>query len=225
MEPEVALQVPYQRQILLSRKPVPGRSVLALSILAHLVVLGWFLARWPRPKVQVVAEKYTVERIPLDLSLTVANIKRGRPLAAPARRRRIPRPAPEPQAGTSPEGTGTEILREHARQATAAIVTSIKQRQIYGFSPENYRIATWTAGELPAIAAANLPPRFEQIVIVEITIDIDGRVADARIVTGLVDPTIQQTLLAAIRDFKYNPATHNGTPIPSQLDLVIHIPT
>ena len=105
------------------------------------------------------------------------------------------------------------------------MVTSIKQRQIYGFSPIEYRLAVQTAGEIPTISAADVPPHFEQYVVVEVTIDVDGRVADARVVAGQVDSTIQQTLLSAIRGFKYNPAKRDGTPIASQLDLVIHIPT
>ncbi len=49
--------------------------------------------------------------------------------------------------------------------------------------------------------------------------------ADARITAGLVDPTIERTLLSAIREFRYRPAKHDGSPIPSQLDIVIHIPS
>ena len=50
------------------------------------------------------------------------------------------------------------------------------------------------------------------------------QLAEARIVAGLVDPPIQQKLLSAIREFEYNPAKRDGVPIPSQLDIVIHIP-
>jgi TonB family protein len=104
-------------------------------------------------------------------------------------------------------------------------MTSLKQRQIYGFDPNNYQLPVRTAGEVPTISAAELPPRLEQYVVVEVTIDVDGRVADARIVAGMVDPTIQQTLISAIREFRYNPAKRDGTPIPSQVDIVVHIPT
>jgi TonB family protein len=70
-----------------------------------------------------------------------------------------------------------------------------------------------------------LPPHYEQLVIVEITIDVDGSVAQARIVSGSVDPKIQHKLLSAILGFKYSPAKRGGTPIPSQLDLVVHVPS
>ncbi|HEY6274495.1 MAG TPA: energy transducer TonB [Terriglobales bacterium] len=132
--------------------------------------------------------------------------------------------APVPEVGAT-EGTASETLQQYAREATAAIVTDLKQRQIYGFSPGSYEIPVWMSGDLPTISAAEVPPRFEQLLIVEITIDVDGRVAQAKIVSGSVAPIIQHKVLAAILGFKYSPAKRGGTPIPSQLDLVIHIPT
>ena len=104
-------------------------------------------------------------------------------------------------------------------------MADIKFRQMYGFSPGNYQLAVHTSGDIPAIPATDLPPRFEQYLIVEVTIDTDGRVADARLVTGEATPKIEQTLISAIREFKYIPAKHDGSPIPSQVDIVIHIPS
>jgi TonB family protein len=60
---------------------------------------------------------------------------------------------------------------------------------------------------------------------VEITIDTEGQVAEARVISGLVDASIQQKLLSAIREFKYTPATRDGVPIPSQRDIVVHVPS
>lgn len=103
---------------------------------------------------------------------------------------------------------------------------SLKFRQAYGFSPtHDYQLALRTEGEIPSISAADLPPHFEQYVVVEVTIDVDGRVADERIIAGMVDPPIEQKLLSAIRGFKYSPAKRDGVPIPSQLDIVVHIPS
>ncbi|HEV3036190.1 MAG TPA: TonB family protein [Candidatus Angelobacter sp.] len=103
---------------------------------------------------------------------------------------------------------------------------SIKFRQIYGFNRDHeYKLAVQTVGEIPSISADQVPPRFEQYVIVEVTIDTEGHVAEARIVAGVVEPAIEQTLLSAIREFIYIPAQRDGVPIPSQRDIVIHIPT
>ena len=130
-----------------------------------------------------------------------------------------------PKSGTGADAGSAQTLREHAKQATAALMMGLKFRQIYGFSPHDDKLAVRTAGEVPSIPAADLPPHFEQYVIVEVTIDVDGRVADARIEAGMVNPAIERTLLSAIREFKYSPARRDGSPIPSQLEIVIHIPT
>jgi TonB family protein len=228
MEREATTEVLDPRQVFVACDPVPRRSVIALSAFAHCALLALIVVFGHIPRARILPPKYDAVQIisgPPQLSFNSAKATPTRPYPSLSRAHRSRRQPPAPQPGTAEEGSATEILREHAKQATAAIVTSIKQRQIYGFSPDNYQLPAHVSGEIPSISAAGLPPRFEQYVIVEITIDVDGRVADARIVTGLVDPTIQRTLLSAIREFKYSPAKRDGTPIPSQLDLVIHIPT
>lgn len=118
------------------------------------------------------------------------------------------------------------VLRQRAKEYTAGLMTNIRLRHIYGFSPgPDYQLAFQTAGSLPIISAAEVPPRFEQYLIVDIIVDVDGRVADARIESGSVNPTIEKKLLVAIREFKYRPATRDGSPIPCQLGIVVHIPS
>jgi TonB family protein len=218
--------MPYSRQILLSSDPVPRRSVILLSGFAHLAVLVLiFVLRHTGP--YIVPEKIqAVQRLSgsSHLAFNPAQAKAGRPDAAlhlPRKTRRARAATPQPGEG----GTALEVLREHARTATAGMVASIKVRQFYGFSTDQYDLAVRTSGELPVIPASDLPPRFEQYVTVEITIDLDGRVADARIISGEAPPAVQQRLLSAVREFKYTPARRNGTPIPTQVDVVVHIPS
>jgi TonB family protein len=217
----------YQSQIFVSSEPVPRRSVIVLSVFAHLVVLASVVVFRPTVIVTKLPEQYAVQKLSeaAHLSFSAANAKPAQPLVSPSRVPRSTRQARVPDSGTAADAAGIEVLREHAKQATAGLMTSIKLRQIYGFDPDNFELPIRTVGEVPDIPAADVPPRFQQYVIVEITIDVDGRVADARIVSGLVNPTIQQTLLSAIRDFKYIPAKRGGTPIPSQVDIVVHVPT
>ena len=216
----------YSRQILLSSDPVPRRSVIFLSGFAHLAVLVLILVlRNTGP--YIVPEKIqAVQKLSgsSHLAFNPAQAKAGRPNAALhlPRKTRHARPAtPKPGEG----GTALEVLREHARTATAGMVASIKVRQFYGFSTDQYDLAVRTSGELPVIPASYLPPRFEQYITVEVTIDLDGRVADARIIGGEAPLAVQQRVLAAVREFKYTPARRNGTPIPTQVDVVVHIPS
>lgn len=119
-----------------------------------------------------------------------------------------------------------QALRQRAKESTAGLMNNFKFRQMYGFSPgPEYQLAFQTAGALPVILASEVPPRFEQYLIVDIIVDVDGRVADARIESGSIDPHIEHKLLSAIREFKYRPATRDGSPIPCQLGIVVHIPS
>jgi hypothetical protein len=84
------------------------------------------------------------------------------------------REAPKAETAVAGEESG-EVLREHAKKATAAIMLNIRQRLEFGFSPSDYQLPTQTAGVIPLISAGELCPRYEQYLIVEMTIDREGR--------------------------------------------------
>jgi len=215
-----------QRQIFVSGGPVPRVSVLSLSVIAHVAVLVLIGVRHATAP-QIVPTKYQMDQAVSGADQATYNPP---PKAAPSR----PSPFHVPHSKKKPSvqeqdvsGTGTalEKLRASAKAATAGLMVGIKQRLIYGFSTNDYKLAVQTSGAIPVISADELPPRFEQYLIVEVTIDTDGRVADARLLSGMATPKIEQTLLSAIREFKYVPAKRDGTPIPCQVDIVIHIPS
>lgn len=220
----------YQRQILLSTDPVPRTSIKLLSLLGHVVALALIVAirHAAGPQMVIVPAQYvTVQTIPRS-DHVVFSPSRAKPALPRATLLRIPKSArmkrpSEPILGG--DSTSLETLRGRAGQATARLMADFKFSQIYGFSPEDYRFPVLTSGVLPTILASELPSRFEQYLTVEVTIDIDGHVADARLVSGEAMPKIEQRVLAAIREFKYIPAKRGGSPIPSQVDIVVHIPS
>jgi TonB family protein len=208
--------------------PVPRKRVLFLSVLAHLAVLAWIIFGHTSRIYVVPVEQQAVEILsaPGRLSYNPPNTKPAQPRAGLSYKNRSTRPKPVQKTEGESDGTGTEAVRQHAKQATAAIMGSVKFRLTYGFSPNpGDKLPVQTAGKIPFISADEVPLHFEQYVTVEVTIGIDGRVADARIVGGEVSAAIQQKLLSAIREFKYSPATRNGAPAAFQLDIVIHVPS
>jgi TonB family protein len=215
-----------QDQIFVPRDPVPRVSFFSLSVLAHFVVLAVLVLRHATAP-HIVPNKYQMVQAVSGTDQVTYNPppKAAPPHASPfhvPRSKQKPRVQEQDVSGT---GTALETLRAHARAATAGLMVGIKQRLIYGFSTNDYKLAIQTSGAIPVISADDLPPRFEQYLIVEVTIDTDGRVADARLTAGMATPKIEQTLLSAIREFKYIPAKRDGMPIPCQIDLVIHIPS
>jgi TonB family protein len=208
---------------------VPGVRSLSLSVFLHALTLS------------AVALFFVFQRsAPVIIFPEKRQLAKGTPgaLYMPPRAQRAPlqiaqRHARRPllkskktEMASAVEGPSGEVLRQQAKAETVAIIQNFKFRTTYGFSPfPRYELAFQIAGQIPTISAAQLPPRFEQYVVVEVTINSHGQVADARVISGDVDSKIQDTLLSAIREFKYRPATREGVPIPSQCDIVIHIPT
>lgn len=216
-----------QGQLFVPVYPVPRASALSFSVLAHIVVLALIIL-WIANAPHVVPAKYEMVQAisrPAHIAYNAAA-----PKAVPPRPSLIHLPSRHKikslvQESTVADGTALGVLREHAKNATAGLMVGMKQRLTYGFSTNKYQLAVQTAGVIPTISPDDLPPRFEQYLIVEVTIDTDGKVADARFTTGMATPKIEKILLSAIREFKYTPATRDGTPIPCQIDLVIHIPS
>jgi len=213
-----------QQQIFVSSNPVPRVSVFSLSVLAHLVVLAILVLRHSTAA-HIVPTKYEAVQTVSGAAQVAYAPPKGAPRPSPFHQPRSKKKARMQNPGVEGDAAGVEIIRAHAKQATAGLMVGIKQRLAYGFSTINYQLAVQTSGVIPTIPADDLPPRFEQYLIVEVTIDIDGRVADARLTSGMAGPKIEKTLLSAIRGFTYIPAKRDGTPIPCQVDLVIHIPS
>ena len=217
--------MPYQRQILLSTRPVPGWPMILLSASGHVAAVVSLVVLLHATAIHFVPQYETVQIISGSAHLSYSPPRAKSAQTAPFVPHRAQQQSRVVSNGTAPRGKALEALREHAQSATAGMIDSIRVSQFSGFHSDDYKLAIHTAGEFPHISAAELPRHFEQLVTVEVTIDTVGHVADARIVGGEVSAPIQRKLLAAVREFRYIPATHYGSPIPSQLDLIIHVPT
>ena len=60
-------------------------------------------------------------------------------------------------------------------------------------------------------------------VIVEVTIDDQGKIIELKLTQSL-SPAIDQLVLAAVAKWQFLPATRNGTPIASKQDVYYHFP-
>lgn len=154
----------------------------------------------------------------------------------PPKVQRVYLQAPAPPSG-KPGEEAALVYRRRARALAAAAAEKAKVMknaavftkmmvQNWGFQGfYKYDFAIQQTGEVPVVTAAELPPRYEAYVIIEITIGTDGKVLEARMENDMAPPHIKQRLLSAIREWTYIPAKRDGIPIPSQRDLVVHIPT
>lgn len=76
----------------------------------------------------------------------------------------------------------------------------------------------------PAISRSELPAGIEGNVIVEITIDAQGIVVDTKVLQGL-GHGIEEKVVAAVRNWRFRPATVDGVATPSQQDVYFHFPS
>lgn len=76
----------------------------------------------------------------------------------------------------------------------------------------------------PDVDRTSLPPTVQGDVIVEITIDEHGNVVEERLLTG-VDHSVDEKVIAALKNWHFRPATSDGVPIPSKQDVHFHFPS
>ncbi len=76
----------------------------------------------------------------------------------------------------------------------------------------------------PKVARWELPAGLQGEVVVEITIDNQGMVVDEKLLQGM-GHGIDEKVIAALRDWRFRPATRNGVAIPSKHDVHFHFPS
>ena len=76
----------------------------------------------------------------------------------------------------------------------------------------------------PTIHRSELPIGLQGDVVVEITIDDQGKVVQERLLQGL-GHGIDEKVIAAVHDWHFRPATRNGIAIPSKHDVHFHFPS
>lgn len=208
------------------KKLPPFGLALSLSGILHLgLLLLWF--EFVHTTRFVLVTDVMVAASPVSHEAIVFQPQASSGAALLPARRRIRRPhkaAPaNPNMGSSESAMAT--LRKEAQRTTASLMKQLKFRLNFGIGSKDYELPIHKEGEIPLISAADLPPRFEQYLEIEVLIDTTGSVAEAKIVHGAADQKIEDRLLAAVRQFKYIPAKYLQRPVPCQMDIVVHIPS
>ncbi|SRR6266404_97627 len=76
----------------------------------------------------------------------------------------------------------------------------------------------------PLVTRSKLPRDLKGDVIVEVTIDADGNVVETRLVQA-IGYGIDEKIVAALRQWRYQPATLDGVPVASKHDVHFHFPS
>jgi protein TonB len=195
---------------LVSGRPVLGRWIMA-SVLLHLCVLGALLFTMP-PQLMPVEMPGDKAGHLLSLTYSPGNSAPSSTLQAQKRHaekaiqtRTVTVPtlaavAPTPPApSTSTEAaTGTDALGEG--DTTLALVVVHPPPH-----PDLTQLPSGTRGD----------------VIVDVVIDKTGRIAKFTMTRGL-GHGVDETVLATIKQWTFQPATRNGVPVASEQELLFH---
>jgi TonB family protein len=76
----------------------------------------------------------------------------------------------------------------------------------------------------PPVSRDDFPNGFQGDVIVEVTIDRQGIVVDAKLLSGVGDD-VDRKVMATVQNWKFNPAMMDGRPIASKHDVRFHFPS
>ena len=209
----------------------PRLSALAASAFAHVAALAGIILLQHAGPIHIQPARYAVVRIDAGRSHAgPAYLPRKPGQGQPLRRRtRISRQQflsaqLRLEIPDEPKYQGADaVLDSEAKRWTSAITKSLNFHRVY--LNHEYELAILISGDLPFISPDELPLHFQSYVTIEVTIDAEGIPAHVHTIAGIVTPAIEQKLLSAIRSFRYIPAKRDGLPIPSQRDIVIHIPS
>jgi periplasmic protein TonB len=213
--------------MLFTPEPKPKRSPRALiaSAVVHVIVLG-LLAWKPLPHyiktesalhgmggtshgtvylkyggAQKVAKASDVD----DVQHTRLHVPK------PRRTKAEPAPTPAMASALTPTSNGT------AGTSTGTLA--------YGYADgHEVRPAYPVVYPDPVVARAVCPPGLKGDVIVEVTIDEHGNIVSTRLLSGL-GHGVDERVVAVVQNWRYNPATRDGLPIPSQQDVHFHFPS
>lgn len=205
------------------RRPVPARGwikpavlfLLALGVGAIASVL--WLARHP-PNVATPDADATTDAVSLPAR---------RALPAPAVGGRIDLPPPTAQAPDAPHIVPSEPVAPSAASpdtepAMGAETQSDQAQQPLPPTPSDHdhgpRVSEQTPPRYPGQA---LRQRIEGTVRLTVSIDAQGNVTDVQIAHGSGSVLLDRAALDAVRDWRYQPAIHDGQPVPSTLEIPV----
>ena len=73
----------------------------------------------------------------------------------------------------------------------------------------------------PKPSLANMPSGTKGDVILDVVIDETGKISDLKLVKG-IEPTVDETVIATVRQWTFDPASRDGQPIASERELHFH---
>jgi len=185
----------------------------ATSVAVHVCVLGALLyVRSP--------QLAPVER-PGDATGHLLSLTYAPGMSAPAAELQSEKAPPRKPVPSPSVPAPTPAQPEVAAAPTAATSSLNASSGVDALGDGDTTVALLVAHPSPKPDLSQLPAGTSGDVIVDVVIDKDGRIAKYTMMRGL-GHGIDQTVLATIQQWTFQPATRNGQPVASEQELLFH---
>ncbi len=185
----------------------------AASVAVHVCVLGALL--YVRPP-----QLASVER-PGDATGHLLSLTYAPGMSAPAAQLQSEKVPPRKQSPSTLLPAPTPVQPEVAAAATAAASDPRAASGVDALGDGDTTVALLVVHPSPKPDLSQLPSGTSGDVIVDVVIDKDGRIAKYTMMRGL-GHGVDQTVLATIQQWTFQPATRNGVPVASEQELLFH---
>ena len=202
-----------------------------LSLLSHSLVVA----------IIVVVPLMATDVLPAPWQPMILDVMPVAPIPAPPPLPNIAQPQPRVEAAIpieAPDGLTKEPPRPPASVedtvapgGTSIIAGEFNENVVFAPPPEppkrqdpvrvggQIRAPQRVRDARPVYPQIALAARVQGIVIIEATIGVDGRVANARVLRSI--PLLDQAALEAVRQWEYVPTTLNGVPVPVIMSVTV----
>ena len=138
---------------------------------------------------------------------------------------RVPVNKPKPKLKTKPMPQPVQLAVE-AQPGAQPERAGVPSGSLYSgdWNGHDVRPAYPVIYPAPPVSRNELPDGFQGDVIVEVTIDRQGIVTDAKLVSGIRDE-IDRKVMDTVQNWKFKPAMMDGRPIASKHDVRFHFPS
>jgi TonB family protein len=197
----------------------PSRT-LSLSLTFHCVLLYWVITAGPRfiePSSVAFGTGGTGESAQI-VYLGPSAVAGQTPLRAPAPKAKHQRAA-KLSAPKAREEAALDVAVESARAGSLLGSSAAGPRTGYESRP-----ALPVVFPNPAVDRSDIPSGVAGDVVVEVTIDENGNVADTKVLESL-GYGLENKVLEALKNWRFTPATMNGVAIASRQDVHFHFPS
>jgi periplasmic protein TonB len=195
------------------RRPLGPAS---LSVAAHVVAAGVFLFALRLHPVKV----FTLPGTDLGTRVELAYLPGRAPAPTPRPQAKVkPKALPTPKITPAPVVEAAKTPSHNASSPASAVPDSSSGSDSWGSGSIQIALTTYSPSPAPDLSV--LPHGVQGDVVVDVTIDPSGKVADLAVLHTL-GYGIETSVIGTLKTWTFRPATKDGNPISSVQELHFH---